>query len=208
MSAMFRIALLLSLWFLGTACERRDLTHRGISYQTRILSHVRSSGPKVPIEIANYVGAQGEGILSRKNFPLKIYIYPTSSGVLAGPIQVVIPDGYGELDLASLVSQRRGSFRFLLEPDLGGADLRRLRVFYWPQTHSQGCLSFYDVTPQFRQQWMNGGFELRSDDGHYLDFLGGLLFFLVVEENQIKFSSVRVYDSRYPELFCNEQGDR
>ncbi len=149
----------------------------------------------------------------RKFFDMKVLTREANEGVLKAPTQFSFPRGGGEVDLASILTDRRGAFYMKVELLLAGQAVgSNLRVFFVPRAKSRrlgdqvlgdSCGHIFEVSNFFKDHVLSGTQKIYTADARHLGLLVGTFVFLQVKEGELYLSSLTFKDSRFPELQCS-----
>ena len=149
-----------------------------------------------------------------------LYFVGSSPGILANDIKFDLPRGGGQIDLANVVSGKRGSFylhfnvvRADVSTKSGSSGMpKNLRIYFMSETkqlkvggheYGAGCGRYMDVTSALMKANQDKGFHLNATDLRYVPVIGGTFYFVNFgPDKKIYLAAVRVVDSRYPKLQC------
>lgn len=154
--------------------------------------------------------AKVEGV-ETEFFPLKAYLYEKNSGIMEGQnYHLEFGKGGGELDLQKILSDKRGSFYFVLSLPAEFAEAT-YKVFFLGNNKKRlvdgekignGCQSFFDITSYFKKTLSTEGVLLNTTDGRHISTLGGTFFVAVAYGKKLHLSQLTVTDGRYSRLAC------
>lgn len=177
------------------------------------IEYIRKNNPKVVLS--------DEEILSRipRDFlDVKMQFRSSAPRVLTDHTEFHLPRGGGEIDLAKYVIGEKGSFYLTMEAhrsESPEAELDNLTIYFLSnakqrkiqnEVYGIGCKSYLEVTQVIEKANKDNGLQLNATQQRYVPVVGGVFYFVNFNsERKIYIASVRVTDSRYPDLFCDEK---
>jgi hypothetical protein len=155
--------------------------------------------------------------IPREFLDVTVYFRSSGTGVLVDHTKFELPRGGGEIDLKDYVKGSKGSFYMKVaaqrssEPEHKVEDLR---VYFLSDSkerkiqgekYGSGCKTFMDVTHFINKENNKEGLQLNAAGQRYLSVIAGTFYFVEFDESRkLYIAAVRISDSRYPELLCDE----
>lgn len=143
--------------------------------------------------------------------PIKVLLIEKSRGILGERNhELLFEEGGGEVDLKSLVVDKKGTFSIAFEPVVAGAE-RPPKVFYLSNAIRRrvgnvdvgaGCDGYFDITSFFTKAMKHDGIEVNTTAGRHVSVLAGTYFFAVPHDGKLHVAQVTIKDSRYRSLHC------
>lgn len=146
--------------------------------------------------------------------PAKVYLIEKNRGILGGNKSLELGKGGGEIDLSKWLSDKRGSFYIVFEPqEMPEGSV--LKVYFLSRAKKRrvdgdnvgsGCNTYLDITSYYNKTMKKEGFLANTTDARHLSLLGGTFVFVVTtEKGPLQLTQVSVTDSRYPQLLCQNE---
>ena len=169
---------------------------------------LEDSGPDVQIPKKIWSEVKSVGKNDSVTFAsIKVRMVEKTSGVLVDPeIEITLPRGGGQVDLAKFVRDQRGTFSVFFEPEDQKED-KDLKVYFVSQAKKRkiddeiwgaGCNKYMDLTAHVMGKPPLNGIEVNTTRNRHLSVLGGS--FVFVSGHQI--SQVGFTDTSQAQLFC------
>lgn len=141
---------------------------------------------------------------------ITVKIVESTPGVIKNKsVEIKLPKGGGEIDLADYVLDEQGSFLVSFDYELfndsldqkilfvSNAKKRKIDNKIW----GSGCRHFFDITRQMKGKEI----KVNTTRGRYVSVLGGHFLFSSLKGSRIYVSRVSFTDSRYKTLFCDKE---
>lgn len=167
---------------------------------------------KIPVQIWDRMGVV-EGRDTITFAPARIKLIEKTSGVLVEPeIEIRLPRGGGEIDLAQFVKKNvQGTFKVLFDleaQDAVAAD--KTLAFFISRTKKRkldgevwgaGCKKFMDIKKYLLSEGKTTGIEVNTTKNRHISVIGGTFFFSMAKQvTQVTFK-----DSQQTHLFCDQE---
>lgn len=130
-------------------------------------------------------------------------------------IQVHLPVGGGQIDLAKYMTGQKGTFFVSIYSDTD-QEVEKEALFFvsrydqvlsFGATIGSGCHKLLVFNEEFKKKIRHQGFEVNSTDGRHLSLLGGSFVLLQQVEGQNKMSQLTLVDSRYQDRKCLKEDE-
>lgn len=143
--------------------------------------------------------------------PLKVYLIEHNKGVLKGQnIALSFVAGGGQLNLADVTSNLRGSYRIAFEfrPE---AEKAETKVFFLSnsvirkvggETLGSGCNTYFDLTKRFAEAMKHEGFLVNTSDQRDVSALAGTYVFVQSEGGKLHMATLIIKDDNHRALQC------
>lgn len=145
---------------------------------------------------------------------VQVHLKEKFTGVLKSPhIEIQLPSGGGQIDLADYLTGRRGTF--YLSISQGGLEeleqeslffiSRNTQVLSFGESIGSGCHKLLVLNEEFKKEFRHSGIEINSTDGRHLSIVGGSFVILQKVEGQNQMSQVTFIDSRFQDRACTKE---
>lgn len=177
------------------------------------LKYIRAENPKVIFGDEELLSQAGREFLD-----VQVSFRSSVDGVLSAHTKFSLPRGGGEIDLKNYVVGEKGSFYMSVAAQRTtelDQEVKNLHVYYLSEAKTRtiagesfgaGCKKFMDVTYLFQKKNLDGGLQLNATEQRYLSVVAGVFYFVEFSSAQKRYiSAVRITDTRYPELLCDQR---
>ncbi len=128
-------------------------------------------------------------------------------------VEISLPRGGGEVDLASFVTQKQGSFYVKLDfPEFEGATLKKVLFIsnskkrkIDEQIFGSGCNVFMDISETFFKEMQKDGLKVNTTRNRHTSVLAGTFILMAKKGTESYISQVTIFDSKNPELQCHSE---
>lgn len=162
----------------------------------------------IPTKIWDYAW-EGAGDFSFSE--VKVDLIEKFPGVLKkSHIQIQLPAGGGQIDLADYLTDKTGTF-FLSFRNAGDQDLEQESMFFvsrYPQivsfgeTIGSGCHKLLVLNSAFKNEVQTKGLEVNTTNARHLALIGGTFVLLKKVDGQNQMAQVTFFDSRFTDKSC------
>lgn len=183
---------------------------------TKIIENLYIAAVKADKKSENLTDLQITSRIPRMLMAMKVYLKEVSKGVLKENTVFELPTGGGEIDLAQVLGDRKGSFHLGIEllPKSEQDISSQAKVFFVSnhteraidgKTVGMGCRRFVDLSKGFATLMKQEGLKVNTTAHRHVSMIAGTFVFAIAEKDALHLATLTLTDSRYPSLLCHPQ---